>query len=1103
MRDLIFKSLRYYWRTHLAVLAGVFVASTVLTGALFVGDSVKASLGRLIEERSGGINAALLGNDRFFSQALATRVAAATQATIVPVLQVQGTVANETGTARKGAIQVIGVPEAFWALRGEPAEIARGEGWINEALATRLGVGEGETIIARVEQPGAISRDAPLSGETDAVVPLRLDVGKVVSGDDFGNYSLKAEQAIPYNLFVPLEELGRLLDRAGRANLLLIGGEFEQAQMETAINDAWTADDTDLELKEREGEWELLSRRVLLDWRAEEIIREEMPEARGVFTYLVNALRSGDGEVPYSMVAAVEPGDGPLPADAGEDGAMINQWLADDLGIGPGDELALTYSVFAAGRKLEERESAFTVEGVIPMDNPSMHARWTPDFPGVSEADNCRDWEPGISIDLEKIRDQDETYWDDYKGTPKAFIRLEKGQELWQNRFGQLTSFRFPQGFDGEAFETKLDGLLEPAEFGVPLIDLDVNRERAVTHSLDFGLYLSMLSYFIIVAAIILTILLFCLGLDQREEQIGTLRALGFKAYEVRKAYFLEGGVIALVGSLLGIAGGLGYTAALIAALRSVWSDAIGGMEIVFEPEMISGILGANVIFFVAVVAIILATRRISKRRPVQLLSGMAEERLKETKPLAKRFLLWGLILSALGALVSLVLGRGQTDAMAQTLTFFAGGSLTLIAGLIAVALLLEHSRAWLKGRHNMVSLGVRNSARKRGRSLSVVVIMAAGVFMVCATNAFRQDAAGDSPGRKSGTGGFELVGESSLAIYEDLNEPATRELYALDDEDLDFSVVQFRVREGEEASCLNLNQAQRPRLMAVDPERLAQPSSLPSSDDGSGGVSAFTFQTKVKQAGEESPWRLLSQTLEDGVIPGVMDFNSATYALKVGVGDEILYEDGMGRPLRVRLVGLVQNSVLQGSVLIAEDHFLEAFPGAGGYRYYLIDTAPEKVDKLSAVMTRMLGDKGMSLTPATKRLNAFNNVQNTYLQMFSTLGGLGLLLGTVGLAVVTFRNILERRRELALMEAVGFTRPRLTWLVVSEHWFLHATAVLLGAGAAFLAIYPALNASGQVMPLDTIGGLLLLIFSGGLVFCWMAASTVFRRPLLESLRHE
>ena len=73
----------------------------------------------------------------------------------------------------------------------------------------------------------------------------------------------------------------------------------------------------------------------------------------------------------------------------------------------------------------------------------------------------------------------------------------------------------------------------------------------------------------------------------------------------------------------------------------------------------------------------------------------------------------------------------------------------------------------------------------------------------------------------------------------------------------------------------------------------------------------------------------------------------------------------------------------------------------------------------------------------------------------------------------------------------------------MSEHWFLHAIAVLLGAVAAFLAIYPALTASGQALPVKMIAGMLILIFVGGLLFCWFAARTVFKQPLLESLRHE
>ncbi len=1082
----IIKSLRHYWRTHLAVLAGVFVASTVLTGALFVGDSVKASLKQLIEERSGGVQAVLLGNDRFFSQALAAKVAASTSATILPVVQVQGTITDETSTARVNTISVIGVPDAFWGIRGKSASINPGETWINKALAQQLNVKVGDTVIARVEQPGAISRDAPLSGESDAVVPLRLDVSKILTAAEFGNYSIKAEQTAPNNLFLSLSELAKSLDKVGRANLLIVQGEPPLPDLETAIDEAWTADDTDLALHEREGDWEIVSRRVLVDWRAEEIVREAAPEGSGVFTYLINGIKASNSEAPYSMVAAVEPGTGPVPQDLGDNETVINQWLAEDLGLAVGDEVSMSYNVFSPGRKLEEKSATFTIHSVLPMTDGAIHARWTPDFPGVSEADNCRDWKPGIPVDLEKIRDKDETYWDDYKGTPKAFISLSAGQEAWSNRFGQLTSYRFPKGFDGENFKATLDEKLNPAEFGVHLIDLAQSREQAVIHSLDLGLYLTALSYFIIIAAIILTVLLFALGLDQRESQIGTLRALGFTSNFARKAYFIEGGIVALLGSILGIFGGLGYTKAMIGALTSVWKGAIGGLQIVFAPSLTSGLIGAYGMFFMAVIAILFATRRISKRTPLQLMTGAGAAQDKQhsaAKPLLEHKAFWGMLVTGLLALASLLGGSSQSGAMAQAGTFFAGGMLTLVAGLCAASLLLDGSHRWLSRRHDLASLGIRNSARKRGRSLSVIVIMAAGVFMVCATNAFRQGATKDAGVRSSGTGGFRYVGESSLPIYEDLNTPAAKEQYGLDDEDEPFSMVPFRVREGEEASCLNLNQAQRPRLMAVNPESLDN-------------LKAFTFQ-------QGAGWNILSEPLADGAIPAIMDMNSATYALKVKVGDDILYENESGKILRIRLVGILQSSLLQGSVIISEDNFLAAFPSAGGYRYFLVDTPAETADKAKASLTRMLGDWGLSLTSSAERLDAYNNVQNTYLKMFSTLGGLGLLLGTVGLAVVTFRNILERRRELALMEAVGFTKKRLSWLVVSEHWFLHIIAVVLGAVAAFLAIYPALVASGQELPAKLIGTTLVLIFLGGLFFCWWAARTVFKQPLLDSLRHE
>ena len=81
--------------------------------------------------------------------------------------------------------------------------------------------------------------------------------------------------------------------------------------------------------------------------------------------------------------------------------------------------------------------------------------------------------------------------------------------------------------------------------------------------------------------------------------------------------------------------------------------------------------------------------------------------------------------------------------------------------------------------------------------------------------------------------------------------------------------------------------------------------------------------------------------------------------------------------------------------------------------------------------------------------------VENTYLNTFQTLGGLGLLLGTFGLAVVMIRSVLERRGELALLQAVGFNRSSISWLVLAENGFLLLFGIAIGTVTALLAVLP------------------------------------------------
>src|SRR5690606_8419921 len=110
------------------------------------------------------------------------------------------------------------------------------------------------------------------------------------------------------------------------------------------------------------------------------------------------------------------------------------------------------------------------------------------------------------------------------------------------------------------------------------------------------------------------------------------------------------------------------------------------------------------------------------------------------------------------------------------------------------------------------------------------------------------------------------------------------------------------------------------------------------------------------------------------------------------------------GQPFQVQLAGTVRGSMLQGNLLISERHFIEKFPNLGGYRFFLIDAPQERIAEVAEHLSRQLQDRGFEVTPAARRLAEFQAVENTYLSIFQALGGLGLLLGSAGLAIVVAR---------------------------------------------------------------------------------------------------
>jgi hypothetical protein len=324
-----------------------------------------------------------------------------------------------------------------------------------------------------------------------------------------------------------------------------------------------------------------------------------------------------------------------------------------------------------------------------------------------------------------------------------------------------------------------------------------------------------------------------------------------------------------------------------------------------------------------------------------------------------------------------------------------------------------------------------------------------------------------------------------------DLNSDSGRKSLSLDEDVLEgVEVVQLRVRDGDDASCFNLNRAQRPRLLAVRPEQLQM-------------RGAFRFIDVVEGAKREDAWDLLARDEGRDIVLAIGDYATVIWALGKSVGEELEYSDEKGRSFKLRIVGMLKNSILQGSLLIGEDEFVRRFPSEDGHRMFLVDTPAEKTNEVTDRLSYMLRDFGMELTPARQRLAAFSAVENTYLSIFQLLGGLGLVLGSVGLGLVVLRNVLERRGELAMLRAVGLSRESLKQAVFYEHLGLMLCGLVCGVVAALVAVCPALKSPGAQVPYFSLTITVAAIAISGLLWIRIATAFALSGKLLDALRNE
>jgi cell division protein FtsX len=619
-------------------------------------------------------------------------------------------------------------------------------------------------------------------------------------------------------------------------------------------------------------------------------------------------------------------------------------------------------------------------------------------------------------------------------------------------------------------------GVLPALRDGVPPFAVqDLAASSGASSALDFGAYFAGFSALLILSALLVAAAFVRFLFETRSRELGVLRLCGWTADDVRRLCLIEASLLAAAGALLGLVLIPVVSLGLQQILRPVWARGVSGAPalLTFESVVASIVLG----FALSMGALALALRATLKREPLDLLLS----REGGTAPPSSGR---NAVIPTSAAILFLVVGvTVQAGGLPEGPGFFLLGGCALGCGLGLL-------RAWTRGRGgraigDTVGLGLRGLRFRSARVLFVATLLSSATFVVFSVSSFaKRDTSDRTP--EGPRGGFDLFVETSGPVFDDLGSAEGRERAGLGEAEGPLGRIalsRFRLREGEDTSCLNLYAPRSPRLLGVDAAFRA--------------LGRFSFASSLGQTDREkgNPWTLLRPVNDaGGDVPAIVDANSLQYVLHKKLGETMDIVDGHGRPLRLRFVAALNESALRSEILIAEEAFKTFFPDVEGYRVFLVEVdGPGREGEAAQTLRDAWRDRGALVTPLADRLARYYEVENTYLASFQWLGALAAALSTLTLVAVAARSVFERRAEWFVLRTTGFSPRDLRIIVASEIAALAVASVSIGALAATVALLPLPRASHPALALTLLFPALCLLST--------AAATLGAFKVLESPR--
>ena len=519
------------------------VAVAVITGSLVVGDSVRNTLVKRVEERLGKTETVVFSRYSFINDSM------------IDDLSANGMLLSNGFISLSGRL----IPVMVWGR--DDLGIKEGYAKINSALYNEIKASQPKHVILRLPSAGMVPIGSMFVTDT-YTTSLRLEFDSVLSVEEGGNINLKNEQIIPFNIFVHRAELAKAMGVEGKINVALANRVISKDEFAAA----WNYTCSGLNIKTENQVTTVTSDRIFIQNSVIDAFChfERSEKSNRIYAYLANSIRTNSNTIPYSFITAADNYNG-QPVQPNE--IILSDYAAKRLNAKLNDTISISYFVSRQFKTLVVDSVFLTVGKIVPLQDFQTNNTLKADFPGLSNVARCTDWNSDLPINMNLITEEDESYWTKYKNTPKAIVPYSVLAPRWENGYGSATALQI----------NNKTNRLNDLTFEMFDIQLIYPRQAAITAAksgINFSMLFLSLGFFIIISAIMLMMVPLSEMLFRRRDELSLLKATGFPRKRILRILLRESAPVVSLSALIGVIAGLIYTSFILFLLGNVWKGA-------------------------------------------------------------------------------------------------------------------------------------------------------------------------------------------------------------------------------------------------------------------------------------------------------------------------------------------------------------------------------------------------------------------------------------------------------------------------------------------------------------------------------------------------